>query len=729
MDFIRPLEEVVAYLNSEQIKSAPAKEIMDYWQNFDFYKDKVSLLDFEEWQPKFRNYYKRATIRDAQNKTEKEAELLRLTEDGLALARKKAKEEGQKIYEDPDEYVAMSPSIVAKKIVQIEPLVNDYDLRSIIGEYYTLEKGYISQTIDKNGNPKPKFEKSLSEAMISVCESKIKELQANNELTSQYKLFEAFIDENNKPKISKNEALKRCLFLSKTDEDSLNNHIACLMKYFSSLRKTNGMLLLQGYIIGEQGKGTWMESLRQACNRIGLNFSDSAGITDKKVDPKVGSSFFMAIPEYDGNYFPEMNDVMDKNNVTIKGKYVKEYQVKSIANLVGGTNTEVKDPNGRRYYTIKCDTTRTIHDNFGVCDFPEDFTGIERWVSEGIEALIWYANQPDTVIPRVNALNSDGFNEDIKYILSEHPEAKDILSGIMSITKFSRLLDENYKYIFDNRPRAYVQNSLIKLMKSKMLKAVNDDKATNAVKYRNCDFASYIDNVLKNTSKKAGYEAIYNFFTPDGPEEYNSDSLDIKEVYGSRFGKSDMVKLDKTHEFAFRVRGELIEGPMTFASTIITQADGFTEFLIDTNYNDVVDGDDNQEAYTFVRDLIKKLYFKGYQTFGETEDIYNPVVHKSRIFNRQPLDVSTYYECYLKTKNKDKNLFVEAFNACKNYKNFKSYKDFVKSKDTALYLAMCVAFVQDLKSRKYSKDKIKEILVENDVSLTILDDMENVLGE
>src|SRR5574344_917324 len=621
----------------------------------------------------------------------KESRIKELTSQVIEKARNDAQKNGQKIYENIDEYSGAAPYNVAKKIVACENTnklrEDESSLKSIIGEYFALEQDYIKKDYDKKTKEMlPAFTRPASEA-----------------------LYNAYIY-GPMPTLSKHEALKRALFLSKTDDESLETHGTALLNFLARLFDTpNQILVLQGFEIGGQGKGIWLSALQNAAKEIGLSYNVSSGITATKVDSKVGNSVFLVDQEYNGAYCPDINNVADKKTVNLCGKFIYEYQVKSMANLVYATNADISDPNDRRYAVLRCDLNRPFEQNFGVCDFPKGYEAAEAWIAEGIKALIWYAVN-DHTIKVVKTVNSEGFLQKFSYFLSKLDA--DTISQIKNVETVSDLAS----FLMDNNPKVWQKRNeivrpMVQLMNSGKVKTSSSTDNQKVAQYRMIDMDSFISDILKSSETESGYKAIYEFFTPNGPEigddnvtEPNERTLDKIINAGDKatfiFHTTDMKPILLP---VFRTKLALKKGDESW-------------YVLHTNFSKYFKDDEYDSVY----DELNMKFFKG------KADKVDKLPDKHFLltsYSLTPYDLKYIYQKFSIMKTQA-NLSYEKINDAlssslqqlQSYETMNEFLDYMSANTEVEVIGYAFALINKLESNCYSIEKIKEALSKKNTS-------------
>lgn len=253
----------------------------------------------------------------------------------------------------------------------------------------------------------PAYKAIFSEAMIKEVESDYKSLcvdrahdkRMNQALTT----LKAFT-----PTISLGEALFRLSFYLIPNLDNLRKSTNCLISFVKKmlLNQANNMLVDSAVLLGGQGKSTVQKGLMTAIQKIGLNAtmchlpSVANGTQECFLENEVcidDETTFKGI-DYDS-----LNKVLDKSVITIKGKYIKEWQGHSIANVFVGTNFLPTDVNTRRYSIRMVDENFKLIDHFGDCGIPgtkgdtfgDSYEKVVEWTTEAWMNLIWYCNKYD----------------------------------------------------------------------------------------------------------------------------------------------------------------------------------------------------------------------------------------------------------------------------------------------------------------------------------------------
>ena len=320
------------------------------------------------------------------------------------------------------------------------------------------------------------------------------------------------------PTMSLGEALYRLSFYLIPNAENLkkstNNLISFVKKML--LNQANNMLVDSAILLGGQGKSTVQKGLINAISTIGLKAtmchlpSLANGTQECFLENEVcidDETTFKGI-DYDS-----LNKVLDKSIINIKGKYIKEWQGHSIANVFVGTNFLPNDVNARRYSIRMVDENFKLIDNFGNWGIPgvkEDSFGdsydkVVEWTTEAWINLIWYCNNYDI---KPLPYKEIGFDYGLQYKIKK---ACDVTgTSEFTIDELSKTIQSIEDEQADYKSRQMLKNNLFIL--ANRLKLEKVDEHRNLYSTYDWADATEFDEAL---SKDQPLEFIKNFFDSD----------------------------------------------------------------------------------------------------------------------------------------------------------------------------------------------------------------------
>ena len=324
----------------------------------------------------------------------------------------------------------------------------------------------------------PMYKAIFTEAMIKEIDADYKSLCVDRahdkRMLQALEYLKAF-----QPTMSLGEALYRLSFYlipnSENLKKSTNNLISFVKKML--LNQANNMLVDSAILLGGQGKSTVQKGLINAINTIGLKAT------------------------------------MCKSIINIKGKYIKEWQGHSIANVFVGTNFLPNDVNARRYSIRMVDENFKLIDNFGNWGIPgvkEDSFGdsydkVVEWTTEAWINLIWYCNNYDI---KPLPYKEIGFDYGLQYKIKK---ACDVTgTSEFTIDELSKTIQSIEDEQADYKSRQMLKNNLFIL--ANRLKLEKVDEHRNLYSTYDWADATEFDEAL---SKDQPLEFIKNFFDSD----------------------------------------------------------------------------------------------------------------------------------------------------------------------------------------------------------------------
>lgn len=316
----------------------------------------------------------------------------------------------------------------------------------------------------------PAYKASFSDNMIKEAEAYYNQLSVTRAHKKRMSSLDNFF-KNYTPTISLGEALYRLSFYLISNKNNLakstNNLISFTKKIL--LEQPNKILVDSAIMIGGQGKSTVQQGLINAARKIGLNSSMchlpsvTDGVQDVFVKNEICVDDETTFQKLDVD---SLNKVLDKSMITIKGKYIKEWQAKSCANVLVGTNFLPNDVNARRYAVRMVDENFKLNENFGRWTIPgkigdefgDSYDLVKEWVEEGWVNLFYYCNKYE--IPKCE-YEEVAFDYGLQYRIKKAFELQDG-APIASIDGVIKLFEQaegdkiDYRNKYSLKSRLYI---------------------------------------------------------------------------------------------------------------------------------------------------------------------------------------------------------------------------------------------------------------------------------
>ena len=343
----------------------------------------------------------------------------------------------------------------------------------------------------------------------SLVVSKVHE----NRMAKVKKFLEDF-----QPTISLGDALYRTSFYLISNENNLAKSTNLLIKFVKGIfdnSRANNMLVDSAIMIGGQGKSTIQKGLLQAAEEVGLGtsmchlptFND--GVQDVFVKNEIcidDETHFVGID------LDSLNKILDKSEITIKGKYVKEWSAKSVANILVGTNFLPNDINSRRYSVRMVDENFRLDANYGRWDIPgelgDDFGGsynsVVEWVKEGWLNLFYYCNKYN--VPAV-PYKEVAFDYGLQYKIKKACNAQG--HNDSNIHDMVRMFEQLEGDKFDYKTKSTLKNKLYILANQLKLDVVERHKNMESI----YDWTKALE--IDENFDKDSLEKTYCFFHSD----------------------------------------------------------------------------------------------------------------------------------------------------------------------------------------------------------------------
>ena len=324
----------------------------------------------------------------------------------------------------------------------------------------------------------PKYKAIFTDTMIKEAEAYYNTLSVERahkkRMENVRKYFETF-----KPTISLGEALYRLSFYLISNKNNLakstNNLISFAKKLL--LEQPNNMLVDSAIMIGGQGKSTIQQGLISAVRKMGMSSSMchlpsvQDGVQEAFVRNEVCVDDETTFQKLD---IDSLNKILDKSDVTIKGKYVKEWQAKSISNVLVGTNFLPSDVNTRRYSIRMVDENFRLPANYGRWTIPgkmgdefgDSYDLVKEWVEEGWLHLFYYCNKYE--IPKCD-FEEVAFDYNLQYRIKKAFDAMDSQTPVASIDDLIKLMEQaegdkiDYRTKYSLKGKLYILANQLKL--------------------------------------------------------------------------------------------------------------------------------------------------------------------------------------------------------------------------------------------------------------------------
>lgn len=370
----------------------------------------------------------------------------------------------------------------------------------------------------------PKYNAAFTEPMIKEIDARYKELSVSqahqkrmNEVSEFLKTF--------KPTISLADALYRLSFYLIPDKNNLakstNHLIAFTRRIFEDTQ--NNMLVDSAILIGGQGKSTVQTGLRNAAELIGLSAASCQLPSVRDGTPEVFVRNEICIDEdskFERIDYESLNKVLDKQQITIKGKYIKEWSARSIANVLVGTNFLPNDVNARRYSVRMVDETFKLEENFGKWDIPGQvgelslsYSKVVDWTTDAWLNLLYYCNKYN--IPKLD-YKEKSFDYGLLYKIQK--ALKDQPSNLATISEMIRYFEQSEGGdIYNWNTKQSYKNKLYMLANQLKLEIVGERKRNM---YNSYDWTEALCIEDKNLSDPL--EFIYCFY-------HNNPAFQISE--------------------------------------------------------------------------------------------------------------------------------------------------------------------------------------------------------
>lgn len=396
------------------------------------------------------------------------------------------------VFDTVNQFQMLAPTSVAQGVLALcEDENNTYRQKEIAADMMDLICNSVprktTETTTKTGKKTvtevPAYNPVFTNEMKKEFEAKYKELLVSKAHEKRLGIVKEFFS-TYKPTISLADALYRLSFYLIPNKNNLakstNNLISFVKKMF--LGQANNLLVDAAILIGGQGKSTIQQGLIRAAQEIGFSSSMchlptiQDGVQDVFVKNEVCVDDECRFAKMD---YDSLNKILDKSTITIKGKYIKEWQAKSIANILVGTNSMPTDVNARRYSIRMVDENFKLNENYGRWDIPgtagdnfgSSYEQVVDWTTEGWLNLFYYCNKYDI---KEQAYKEMSFDYSILYKIQK--ALKDQSTNVATISEMIKYLESVEGDSFNFPTRQAYRDKLFILATQLKLDIVGDRK-------------------------------------------------------------------------------------------------------------------------------------------------------------------------------------------------------------------------------------------------------------
>lgn len=359
----------------------------------------------------------------------------------------------------------------------------------------------------------PAYKPVFTEAMLKEIDSYYKEFVVGRAHELRMDKVKEYLN-NFKPTISLGEALYRVSFYLIANPNNLAKSTNLTIHFVKKmlLGQANNLLVDSALLLGGQGKSTVQKGLIQAAEEIGLNASMCrlpslrGGTSETYVRNEVCVDDENNFKDID---FDSLNKVLDKSTITIKGKYIKEWTAKSIANIFVGTNYLPTDVNARRYSVRMVDEAFKLVENFGKCEIPgregdlfgNSYDDVIAWTTEGWKNIFYYCNKYDIKDQEFEEVN---FDYGLQYKVAEALRESGV--SVSNIHNLVNLIEKTQGVTFDYKSKQHMVDQLFMLANRVNLPKVEPHKSVYSV--YDWSSLSKIDDTIQDNS----LEMVWHWF-------------------------------------------------------------------------------------------------------------------------------------------------------------------------------------------------------------------------
>ena len=439
----------------------------------------------------------------------------------------------QIVFSNQNEFRMLAPKSVARGILAICDDKENADAIDVCASKImtmitdsvpkkTLEN--ITNAGKKTITEVPAYRAFFTDTMIKEFRAKFNELYAESAHAERMKKVDNFL-RNYKPTISLGEALYRLSFYLIPNYNNLAKSTNCLLNFAKSmiLDIRNNMLVDSAILKGGQGKSTVQTGLRRAAEKMGFAVAMchlptlQDGVQDVFVKNEVCIDDESHFERLD---LDSLNKILDKGIVTIKGKYVKEWSAKSVANLLVGTNFLPTDVNTRRYSIRMVDENFNLVENYGRHglpgiagdDFGDSYWKVVEWVEEGWLNLFYYCSRYQIKEQQYKEMSFDyGLVYQIRKALTNQG------TNISDINDLVRSLEQVSGDVFNWKVKQSYRNKLYMLATQLKLEIVGEKRHNM---YNTYDWTAALE--IDESFPEDPLERIYCYYT-------NNKDFNIKD--------------------------------------------------------------------------------------------------------------------------------------------------------------------------------------------------------
>lgn len=433
------------------------------------------------------------------------------------------KEDIKVSFESQNQFRMLAPEMVAKGMLAIcENRDSEHEQKQCAADMMDLITNSVPrrtvENVSRSGKKTitevPLYNAFFSENMIKESQALFKEFSAIASHKERLEKVKEFLKAY-KPTISLAEALYRLSFYLIPNENNLAKSTNYLINFTKSilLDIRNNMLVDSAILLGGQGKSTVQTGFRKACEKMGYSVAMChlpdmrSGVQDVFVKNEVCIDDESHFENLD---LDSLNKILDKSTITIKGKYIKEWSARSIANLLVGTNFLPTDVNLRRYSVRMVDENFKLEQNFGRWGIPgkagdifgDSYDKTVDWTTEGWLNLFYYCNNYS--IPE-QQYKETSFDYGLLYQLSKALQNQG--TNISNISDLVRSIEQLNGDLLSWKLKQTYNNKLFMLATQLKLPIVGQ-KRRNL--YNTYDWSDALE--IDESFSEDSLEKVYNYF-------------------------------------------------------------------------------------------------------------------------------------------------------------------------------------------------------------------------
>lgn len=436
------------------------------------------------------------------------------------------------VFDTQNQFRMLAPESVAKGVLQMcKDENNEQEQRQCAANMMDLIQESVPkrlmENVSKSGKKTsvetPLYNAFFSEAMIKEIWARYKEISVTTAHQKRMEKLKEFMS-TYKPTISLGEALYRLSFYLIPSFNNLAKSTNCLINFARRilLDTQNNILVDSAIMIGGQGKSTVQTGLKRAVEKMGLSSSSCQlptirdGVSEVFVRNEVcvdEDSKFVGIDD------EALNKIADKQQITIRGKYIKEWSARSVASVFVGTNFLPNDVNDRRYSVRMVDENFKLEQNFGKWDIPGiegnlelSYPQVVDWTEEGWLNLFYYVNKYEI---KKQSYVETSYDYSLLYQVRKALDAQGC--NVADIGSLAKMIEQSSGEIFDWKTRQSYKNKLFKLANQLKLE-IQGERKHNIYNTYDWTKALEIDEAIVENP----LERIYCYF-------HNNDDFKIKD--------------------------------------------------------------------------------------------------------------------------------------------------------------------------------------------------------